>query len=150
MNCSIISLFLFFALVFPVHANIKNSHIATAPFWDTASRDRKIHIITEVIKGLNKKGVMIRKEAAFYVDEIDINRKGGDPHMLVLPIGEHFKSVAILYKDFDNGQDPDEMIKESLGEEAFQEMQEEGAFEVMQMYYEDWKKGNQVSQNVMP
>ena len=138
----IILIFFFLAVTFPVHAapSTKAPLISTAAFWDTLTRERKIHIIDEVIKEFKNKGVAIRKEAAFYVDEIDINRNGGDPHLLALPIGDHFKSVAVLYKDFDNGRDADEMIRESLGEETFQAMQDEGAFEVMQMNYEDWKK----------
>jgi hypothetical protein len=113
--------------------------VALPGVWGALSREQKVKMITSAITEFQtNKGVTIRKEPGFYVDQIDaVYLK--DPVLDDKAIGSIFRMLAISYRDFDNGQDPEELIRAELGDEKYQKsFQNKELFE--QIYQEYLRK----------
>ena len=88
--------------------------------WNTMSNTQKINVITDTIAKLkDDKGIMIRKEPGFYVSQINAVYLD-NPTLNDGDVGSVFRMLAITFRDFDNGQDPEELIRLELGEELYQ------------------------------
>ncbi len=93
--------------------------------WDDVSKEMKIKIIESIIKQFkDEKGVIIKKPAEYYVDEIDALR-AEDPKAKDYPVGLIFRTIAIMAYDFDEGIDKEQTLKNWLGEERY-EMYKDG------------------------
>ena len=64
-----------------------------------------------------KKGIIIRRNPQYYVDIIDDMVKT-NVSMLKNPFSSVLRLVAIIEYDFDNGENPDILVKQLLGEEG--------------------------------
>ncbi len=109
--------------------------------WPTLSYEKKVELITDAIKTFRtKKGVRIRKEAGFYVDQIDgvyIDNPGlGDDS-----VGSILRMLMITHRDFDKGQGPDEVIRAELGEEKYQKAIKNKA--VVEEMYQEYLRGKE-------
>jgi len=96
-----------------------NSFTNTAAIWDSINVEQKIGIITGLIGMHKESGTVIKKEPEFYVEEIELIRVE-NPEMYVKGIGVVFKALAIMYSDYGNGQDPNELIKQTLSKEDYE------------------------------
>ncbi|MBN1869131.1 MAG: hypothetical protein JW847_00925 [Candidatus Omnitrophica bacterium] len=89
--------------------------------WDASTRDKKISMITRIIADYKEtKGVVIRKEPRFYVERIDKMRRD-DPALSNEPIGTLLRTLVVMFRDFDNGADPEETARLEFGEEKYQQ-----------------------------
>ncbi len=116
--------------------------VHTASWWDQASYEKKVNTVTSVIDYYKQKGVTIRKDPEFYVSELDLGRMSGDPKVFVTPIGEHLKTLFIMYRDFDNAENPDDLIREVLGEDEYRSYVDDNSAETLEMNYQQWLQEN--------
>jgi hypothetical protein len=113
----------------------------TYQVWGTLSRGQKVQTITNVIAGYKAdKGVTIVKEPGFYVEQID-PVYSENPALGDEAVGPMLRMLAIIFRDFDNGEDPEELIKTELGEERYQKsFKNKYLFDVIYQNYLDKKK----------
>ena len=87
------------------------------------------------MRELNKKdGVIIRLPSEYYVTEItgDIYNSIVNGDIVVMELGNIFKTIAVMEGDYDNGKDKVAVAKEYMGEDGFRMYQ--------RMYPEKYEK----------
>jgi len=116
--------------------------VHTASWWDQASYEKKVNAVKSLINHYKENGVTIRKDPEFYVSELDLGRMSGDPKVFVTPIGEHLKTLFIMYRDFGNAENPDDLIREVLGEDEYRSYVDDNSAETLEMNYQQWLQEN--------
>ena len=110
---------------------------STAAWWDQLSYEKKVETVQTIIDHFKKSGIVVRKEPTFYVEEFDAVRLS-NPQILALPIGSGLRTLFIMYRDFDNGHDPNELLREVLGEEEYERYLEQDSDFGLELIYQDW------------
>lgn len=80
----------------------------------------KMLIIDKFKNWYLEQGIKIGKPASHYADLID-DMSSNESNMLSNPFKEVIKFIAIIEYDFQNGQNPDQMIRTLLGEKGYQQ-----------------------------
>ncbi len=112
-----------------IQEEIKNKNTIT--FWIAVDRENKISMVNGLKRMFNEQsGVIIRKSAAYYVDEINAilwnSIQNGDiKDTGIKGLGYIFKTIAIMDGDFDNGEDKVKLIKEYVGEDYLEQYKKE-------------------------
>lgn len=142
MNMPHKTIFWFFLFIlFSSTTHALESHPAilnSAPIWDTLDQELKIGAVENAIEILRGQGIIIRKEPEFYVDEIDRVRTE-NLEMRIQKVGVILKTVAILHQDYDNGEDPNELVSQVLSEEAYGSYIKNNEKKVYEILYQVWK-----------
>jgi len=113
---------------------------ANAAVWDALPYDHKVRMVSSVIEMFKeKRGVIMRKEPAFYVDEIEIARSQ-NPILFLRPVGAILRVMFILNRDFGDGRDPDEAIRQELGERNYRQYVNGHSAEENEKHYRQWLK----------
>lgn len=140
MTAKVLSLFVLFGLMaFPsdLHAaNQPKGNTATvsdyqqtfmvlmesAKSWPTVDKENKLQAVRDVLALYRmRENTAILNAPSFYVSQIDeAARTGAFPLELPLPV--LIKIFAVIERDFYNGEDKDELLREVLGDENFQKM----------------------------
>ncbi|HSA30817.1 MAG TPA: hypothetical protein P5160_03355 [Candidatus Omnitrophota bacterium] len=108
--------------------------------WDGLSYDDKVKMVAGVIAMFKEeRGVIMRKDPAFYVDEVEIARSK-NPDLFSRPIGAILRVMFILNRDFGDGRDPDEAIRRELGEKNYRKYVSGRSAEENEKYYRQWLK----------
>ena len=121
-------------LLFAQGATVKPQ--STVVIWETLSHEQKVQLISNLVTNFKAGGkAAIRKEPAFYVDQIEYARRK-NPALVTVPVGTLLRALAISYDDFDNGRDRAEFLREELGEKiAERTMRDQQSYE---MIYRNW------------
>ncbi len=113
---------------------------SNAAVWDGLSYDDKVKMVAGVIQMFKEeRGVIMRKEPAFYVDEVEIAR-AKNPDLFSRPIGAILRVMFILNRDFGDGRDPDDAIRQELGEKNYRNYVAGRSAEENEKYYRKWLK----------
>ena len=113
--------------------------VSSAGAWDSMNTANKVDIVTETIKIFGQQGIVIRKEPEFYVDEIE-NVRATSLEMRLEKVGVILKTVAIMYRDFDNGKSPDALVQKALSKEDFEDYISGNRKEEYEQIYLNWLK----------
>ena len=111
---------------------------STAALWDSGTTEDKIEVIDALIKKYANAGTIIRKEPEFYVEEIERVRADSTENY-IKPVGEVFQAIAVMYRDFDNGEDPDVLIQQVLSEEEYEFYLQYNESKMLEDLYNEWK-----------
>ncbi len=122
-------------------SSIQNSVQSSAGMWDALSSEGKVKAVESVIEKFAGKGVIIRKDPKFYAEEVDSIRIEV-PEQFMKPIGVLLRTLFIMYRDFDDGRVPDDVIREDLGEMLYQDYVASGKADAQEEYYQEWFKKN--------
>lgn len=133
---SMLTIFTFRSVTYASEGNPPIVH--TASWWDQATYENKVNAVKSVINHYKENGVTIRKDSGFYVSELDLGRMSGDPKVFVTPIGEHLKTLFIMYRDFGNTENPEDLIREVLGEDEYRRYVDDNSAETLEMNYQQW------------
>ncbi len=125
-------------------ASIKSS----AGMWDGLSFEEKVKAVESVIGIFAEKGVIIHKDPRFYAEEVESIRIE-EPEQFIKPIGVLLRTLFVMYRDFDDGRDPDDVIREDLGEELYQDYVVSGKADAQEEYYQEWKVSSAPNENVL-
>lgn len=94
----------------------------TVAIWIMIDRKTKLSLIDN-LRELNKKdGIIIRLSSEYYVREItgDIYNSVVNGDVVVMELGNVFKTIAVMEGDYDNEKDKVVFAKEYMGEDGFQ------------------------------
>lgn len=80
-----------------------------------ADREIKTLTVAHYLDRLQKDGVQIRKSPGHYAKMID-DMSRNDRSMLEMPFEDLLRVMAVMEYDFDNGQDPDRIARQVLGD----------------------------------
>ena len=102
--------------------------------WIMVDDKARLSFIDNLREFNKKDGVIIRLPSEYYVREItdDIYNSIVNGDIVVMELGNIFKTIAIMEGDYDNGRDKVAVAKEYMGEEGFQMYQ--------RMYPEKYEK----------
>jgi hypothetical protein len=114
------------------------------------SRTQKIEMIAKAIARFKKEqGVMVQKDVGFYVYQID-KVYADNAELNDDDVGSVLRALAVTFRDFDNGEDPEALIRAEFGEEQYQSsLKDKRAMEEIYNEYMAWKKARSQS-NVDP
>lgn len=101
------------------NAEVKKNNLITV--WIMVDDNIRLSLI-DSLRQLNKKeGVIIRLPSEYYVREItdDIYNSIVKGDIVVMELGNVFKTIAIMEGDYDNGKDKVAVAKEYMGEDGF-------------------------------
>ncbi|MFA5059740.1 MAG: hypothetical protein WC676_03850 [Candidatus Omnitrophota bacterium] len=138
---------LLFAISFPVQAetpaetNQKLAWIHDPLFWKELKHEDKVRLIKSLVESLKEENIIIRKNPAFYAEQIDLNEKQ-NPKLFFKPVGIQLNTLAIMYGDYDNGQNPFDLIKEIFGEPFYIEYIHKNMMVTLQEEYDKWREKN--------
>lgn len=92
--------------------------------WSSMSKDEKKAAVDAIIS-LNKtrENVAILNGADFYINKIDDTLKNNPP-VVALNVMTLVRILAIMDYDYYNGQNKDELARQTLGEKAYKENQQ--------------------------
>ena len=113
--------------------------ISSTALWDIGSTQDKVDIIAGIIGMFREAEIIIQKEPEFYVEEIERVRID-NPEMFVQPLGLVFRALAVMYRDFDNGGDADDLISQVLGDEEYEEFVLNQEAKKLEDIYNEWKR----------
>lgn len=83
-------------------------------------RRPKEETVRKYIDFFRQQNVIVRKSPGHYVDLIDqMSARNSD--MLQRPFEDVFRLLTIMEYDFDNGEDPDALARQVLGEQVYQQ-----------------------------
>ena len=90
--------------------------------WIMVDDKARLSFIDNLREFNKKDGVIIRLPSEYYVREItdDIYNSIVNGDIVVMELGNIFKTIAIMEGDYDNGRDKVAVAKEYMGEEGFQ------------------------------
>jgi hypothetical protein len=114
------------------NAEIKKKNLIT--IWIIIDNKTRLALIDNLRELNYKDGVIIRLPSEYYAGEItdDIYNSIVKGDIVVMELGNVFKTIAIMEGDYDNGKDKVAVAKEYMGEDGFQMYQ--------RMYPEKYEK----------
>ncbi len=109
--------------------------------WKTLKQEAKVEVVKKLIKALQEENVIIRKNPAFYSHQIDVNQVMYS-FLFRKPLGIQLNTMAILYGDYDNGENPFTLIRETFGHDFYIDYIQNGLQEKYSEQYDQWLEEN--------